>query len=377
MSSKSGRNEPCWCGSGHKYKRCHGNSSPKSPSALWDVAKRSKKLFSAKYCLAPQSWLPSCSGKIITAHTIPKSSSLDAISRDGHVYALKPGLDTLVRTGGTYDLELVGINKASTFTGFCSKHDDQIFAPLEKMPFCASREQLFLLSYRAFCRELFMKKAQLLALPELRTMDIDKAAEQQVRIQSMISGYITGAKKAISELERKKRKYDSAITERAFLGYESFVIKLSTPPPVMCSGCIFPEYGFDGDKLQDLTDKSKFAQLISVSSFSDGSCGWISFTWHIEDRSVSKALVNELNKLSDSEITDTLLSFMFEYFENICIDPKWWESLADGQRQTLISRVNSMNQPWAPRSRNSLTNPNLGIIPWQITQRNYLDTLPW
>jgi len=39
--------------------------------------------------------------------------------------------------------KLMGINVASTFTGFCSYHDNLIFEPIEKQPFQNSLQQIF------------------------------------------------------------------------------------------------------------------------------------------------------------------------------------------------------------------------------------------
>jgi len=32
VREKVGRNDPCWCGSGKKYKKCHLNEDEKNPS---------------------------------------------------------------------------------------------------------------------------------------------------------------------------------------------------------------------------------------------------------------------------------------------------------------------------------------------------------
>lgn len=56
--------------------------------------------------------------------------------------------------GPQVDLVRRGRNMATTFTGLCSHHDHQIFAPIENQELEVSTEQLFLLAYRAGYREL-------------------------------------------------------------------------------------------------------------------------------------------------------------------------------------------------------------------------------
>jgi hypothetical protein len=99
---------------------------------IWEVAKEHRELFSTKHCLAPDPMKVNCSGSIIRAHTVPKSGSLRQIARDGHVYSFIPSLENLIKYQGRLHPELVGINKASTFTGFCSEHDNTIFSKVEK-----------------------------------------------------------------------------------------------------------------------------------------------------------------------------------------------------------------------------------------------------
>ena len=47
FDSKSlSRNDPCWCGSGKKYKKCHWSkdrTAPPSP-AKWDAPRKSRKI---------------------------------------------------------------------------------------------------------------------------------------------------------------------------------------------------------------------------------------------------------------------------------------------------------------------------------------------
>jgi hypothetical protein len=71
-----------------------------------------------------------CSERAIRAHSVQNSHVLDQLARDGHVVGLTPSV-TLAE-GPKIDFALVGRNQATTFTGLCSRHDDLIFAPIEK-----------------------------------------------------------------------------------------------------------------------------------------------------------------------------------------------------------------------------------------------------
>ena len=94
----------------------------------------------------------SCANQAIRAHSVQNSRVLDLLARDGHVKALslKASKDNIEIV-----MEDVGRNKATTFEGFCSEHDSEIFRPIEENPIDISDERhLFLLAYRATVREL-------------------------------------------------------------------------------------------------------------------------------------------------------------------------------------------------------------------------------
>ena len=71
----------------------------------------------------------------------------------------QPNVDpfAIERAEGEILHHLVGINSATTFTGFCSLHDQQLFKPIDTELLLPTPEQVFLLHYRALCRELYVK----------------------------------------------------------------------------------------------------------------------------------------------------------------------------------------------------------------------------
>ena len=101
-------------------------------------------------CLEPSG---QCTRRAIRAHSIQNSRVLDFLARDGHVVA--PTVSTSLDEGLRIEFAPVGRNRATTFAGLCSRHDHEIFAPIDKVHINLSdEEQLFLLAYRAAYREL-------------------------------------------------------------------------------------------------------------------------------------------------------------------------------------------------------------------------------
>jgi hypothetical protein len=100
-------------------------------------------------CLAPGE----CPKPAIAAHSVQKARFIKPLAEDGHVLSVK--LDATAQNGLSIDLRLVGVNQATTFTGLCANHDNEIFSPIEKQEIdFTDSEQLFLLAYRCIISEL-------------------------------------------------------------------------------------------------------------------------------------------------------------------------------------------------------------------------------
>jgi hypothetical protein len=135
MEKKLGRNDTCWCGSGIKYEKCHLDREQAEPIEVWEIGAEQKRRFSKEYCIHPSAAPTICQGGIVKAHTIHKSGVLSRIAKSGHVYQGNANFFDLVKNKGKIAQKLVGINDASTFTGFCGLHDNNTFEPIEKEAF--------------------------------------------------------------------------------------------------------------------------------------------------------------------------------------------------------------------------------------------------
>jgi len=339
MIKKPGRNDPCWCGSGLKYKHCHLDKEKQATVNVWQAATELRKTFDAKYCLAPTPMRVDCSGPIVKAHTVPKSGSLQKIARNGHVFSFIPTLENMIKYEGRLQPELVGINRASTFTGFCSKHDNSVFYKIENQPFQSSQEQCFLLAYRAQARELFTKKALVSSSSIRRQADRGKSPEEQLAIHIRNAAIDTGAYTGLRDCEYYKELYDAVLLGRDFSAVHAYIIELHSPPTIMCSGGIFPEQDFEGNQLQDLYNLDRTPHLLNFTSFSSEKRGFIVFSWLAESDPTCFPFIHSLTRISPERTTDAVIRFFFEFCENLHISPEWWESLADTKRNSLINRV--------------------------------------
>ncbi|MCY3626157.1 MAG: hypothetical protein OXI63_11125 [Candidatus Poribacteria bacterium] len=230
---------------------------------------------------------------------------------------------------------LQGINQASTFTGFCAKHDNDIFRPLEVKNFVGTPEQCFLVGYRAIARELYFKIGADRFVPTIKSVDKGREFVDQLMIQNFIQEYELGVRVGIRDLRHYKSIYDSILTEQHFEAVRGYVIEFAEPPPVMCSGAIFPDRDFNGVKLQDLGELPSMLDQMSFSSFFGGEYGVVVFNWLAEHGRACQKLIDSLKLIPNDSVIHALLNFFFAYCENILIAPDWWDGLNDGPKKDL------------------------------------------
>jgi len=356
---KIGRNDPCWCGSGKKFKKCHLNREYESPPPLQQCLLARKLSYGKQYCLHPNAGAE-CKGNIIKAHTIQRSGGLSRIAKNGHVYTFFPDHLTMLK-GGELTARLVGVKNASTFTGFCGFHDNQTFEPIEKHAFLPNQEQAFLLGYRAICRELFGKRAQLELIPFSRQLDRGQPLAAQIKWQDHINYWTIGVQRGMQDFQYHKSLYDDALLGSDYSDVRFYILELDGCPNFMCCGGVQPDYDFAGKQLQSLVDQQlrhklpssigsnldevtreilstrEISDAVAFSVIATDGGGAVVFTW-IGESQVCEQLVSSLDSLTDPEIPHAVVRFAFRNFENIFASPSWWESLDNAIKRTLLLR---------------------------------------
>ena len=362
---KIGRNDPCWCGSGKKYKKCHYGRESMEELNPFSSEKQLIKNFSKKYCLHPKASENECKGQIVKAHTIQKSGGLSKISENGHVMAFRPSMKNLIETEGKILPKPLGIKQASIFTGFCEYHDDKTFELIEKYPFKPENQQCFLLSYRALCRELFTKKAALDSVEIYREADKGKPVDVQQQIQFFVNLNEMALKRSFQELSDRKIKYDNILLSKDFTGFSYYGISIDIIPEVLCSGGFAPEYDFNGNLLQDYMNLKKDLESIYFSIVPFEEVGVAVFGWMKNEGSSCVKFVKSLHELySDGEIGNALIRFIFDSLENTFFKPSWWAALSGYEKNIIQNRV--LSGVLEKRNENCLIDDGLRAVNWNV-----------
>ena len=301
-------------------------------AAIHKVTERVKKLRKEKMCLAPSD---DCEGKIIRAHTMSEGLMLRAIARDGHVYTwsfnFKP-------TQGLHDkikFEECGVNETSVFLGFCQKHDRVLFACLETEKFVCSSKQLAMLYFRAVAKEYYAKLKQLESIvrpEELREMH-GLQPDSELEMGPDMALYETSSLTAVAEIHELKERLDRIIVTGDFRRVVSHVFEIEGGFPAVCAGLTNPDFDFNGNLIQDLSNLSKKAEVISLSVVPQERSSFVIISYLDIHALSAERLITSL--LGRADIAADLIWMTFCHFENSAYSPHWVDSLPPDTRAEL------------------------------------------
>lgn len=351
-NKKIGRNEPCVCGSAVKFKKCcmktvtgytadilnniTNNINEKEIKKAIKADKEISKMGKYKECLHKHKG--DCEGKIVNAHTIQNNGVIKGISDKGIVYM--PLKDTNQNFPGKY-----GRKQATVFTGFCGKHDKELFRVIEDIEFKGTEEQIFMLTYRTIASELYTMKVTSDRRVEFvlggKYDEIFKNDYNILESKNYYDAFYEAYKENIlqsadvkksgyEDLLKTKEKMDKMINDRNFKGvkYEYRYYE----EEIKFSGSIFAGQEFDiqGKRIQSLTD-TEFESMVYNVLYKDGKTH-IVVSWLGEEGSKFDELGEQISKMGDNELKQYVSNIMLMYGEKIVITPTAYDRLSKDKK---------------------------------------------
>ncbi|NQX98504.1 MAG: SEC-C domain-containing protein, partial [Flavobacteriales bacterium] len=225
-------NKPCWCGSGKKYKKCHGSIikvNKVKPSTMdLDLQQEFKK----DICYAPHKYHDECD-LIINAHSISKSKHLKLIAnKKGYVYGFKTS-SGIIHANGKIIVSKFSIKNSSTFYGFCAKHDKELFEVIDD-EFILDNKQIFLNLYRTISKELYKKR-------NISNHHVKNMPQYSIGLEPLHAKvykenlvYLTDyTKLAVRDLEFLKNKLDLKLVDKNFSNIKYYALIINKIPDIM------------------------------------------------------------------------------------------------------------------------------------------------
>ena len=309
----------------------------KHKPALHQVFTHLRENFKKPACLHPEA-PEGCSGGIVSAHSIQLNGGLTKIAENGHVFTPVVSVEPYVSA------QLRGINRASTFKGFCKLHDNRLFAPIEDRKLKLNRRSAFLLAYRGISREVHLKRRieTLNYEPRLRNSEYHHS---ELTLSDSMSRYKHTNSLALTPVSKIHDKMGTAITRKNFRNSFYFAIEFDRVPDILCNGSTFIEVDFHGNRMQRLT-QSKPLDLLSVSLLPYGNERGIAIISWYGKSSVNHRFIKSLYSLSPLQIPNAIVRLVFQHFENIYFAPRWWNALSSVVQRSLLERFETSFNPF-------------------------------
>jgi hypothetical protein len=320
------------------------------------VADAAAKAWKKGFCLHPKAGTGNCD-RIIDAHTIPKASTLKRLKDPtGHLLTFHSFRRAFEESEGPWK---VGWKLASTFRGFCAKHDNETFAPLEKQTFNRSPEQCFLLAFRGVCYELFCKKwaeQTIRILAENLKQDPDADKQEFVRLFEL------GVQAGIRDLMEHKKRLDADLLARRFGGWQHVGFTLTGELSIAATGVFAPEVSFDGRGLQILEDPARLIYPLVVSMLVSGEDRFeIVLSWPVEATCCGEFVTSLVSTFSERDPPQALARFLFANVENVYFSSQWWNNL-NSEEQKLIRQLALKIKPDA----DAIVKPGRPLVNWEL-----------
>lgn len=338
---RMGRNEKCWCGSGKKWKHCHMDRHLQKEIPIGRLFKEMYSQLHRGFCLHPEASKETCSAQLAKAHTIQKSGALKYIQHNGHVVSGNQGFQDILKNKGVIIPKEIGIGNASTFMGFCSKHDNDLFEPIENLNTIINAETAFLLSFRAVAYEYLCKLNALRAIPLQRSLDKGKEFHVQAAIQEHFHLYEAGLKYGLTDIANLKKIYDECLSKKDYNAFPFLGIEFDGVMPFACCGGFQPEVDFFGRKIQNLAKATDGLDSICVNVAVIGARSFLVFSWKGQEHGPAYKFVKSFLAIDDKRKANAGLILGVEQFENVFFNPLWWDSLEDTKKADLVNRMKS------------------------------------
>ena len=256
----------------------------------------------------------------------------------------------------------VGWKQATTFPGFCSKHDGPTFAPLEAVLFAGTAEQCFLLAYRSLCFELYQKRGALRAMPFTRQLlDRGLAPQEQAEVQDDMDAYAEASIAGLRDLGETKTELDKALLSQDWGAIESDIVSFRGAIEVVSSGAAAPSADLRGTPLQRYEDLDTRLEELYWNVVATDSGGAV-VIGRRRNCPVMQRFVDDILRQGRAALPSIVVQLLFLFLENTYFSAEWWKALSAADRMLLRRLAAEIDASPAV-----IDQRRQGLIGWQIT----------
>jgi len=293
----------------------------------WVVGKVQKKLKKRSFsCL-----YPGCDKPAVKSHSQQKEGQLRAIAKGGHVYTLGRNLAESLKLLATQRSPFikVGIGEASVFYGYCTDHDRDIFAAIEKKPLIPDDpEQASLLFLRAISFEYVTKRKGVIQRQMLANTMGNAVDPQWQESNTMIT-------EGMELFIRREGPFIldqifDIISQRDYGRLHTSWIRVAETLPISVATSVCPWLdNYYGKWSPTQPQAMVFFSVIPALNYTDIVSSWLDYC----DKD-AKWIQREMETIAGTQRMVNLLGMAES--EDFCINIDFWESLPNSSKELVL-----------------------------------------
>ncbi len=223
-----------------------------------------------------------------------------------------------------FKIQKRAIGSTSTFRGFCSSHDNQLFRPVENDGLELTRRHTFLLAYRAISNTIY-RRQRIRELLQDSVIATDQGLDKAGHIWHDLLTYLPS-----DIIEDTHAKMQMAIQTKNYNRTCFFAIEFDIVPEILCCTTLGIPADINGEFQVGIITLSVLPLNITK--------GVAIFAWY-NHNIVNKNFIASFADLSKCSIPDTLVRFLFRSAKDIYFKPDWWDSLPHNAQKSLKERL--------------------------------------
>ena len=266
-----------------------------------------------------------CTNDVIRAHSIQNSRILRPLSKNGLLIMPKPKNWNLADPITEW-----GRNEATIFTGFCGKHDSELFKLIDENPFDESYQQIFLYTYRCLAYEYYTKYRRYLVAKEMTIRPIEKKYKNYFRFEAK------ACFGASNDFIADKNRFEEALKNgnkilESVVWYFPYKINFAACSTDVLWADISGKIHYDTNKVQQ-TNKKRLRHFY-VTIFPEENRSVCIISWLLRDKKMFSNFKIELESLTEEQRKYWLNHFLPLTSDNIVFNPDSWNKMSNIEKE--------------------------------------------
>lgn len=295
-------------------------------------------------------WWKSDCDKPVMSHSVSRAC-LATIQREGHVIHFHVDID-IPSHRAEVKSDLIGVNDAGVFPGFCSTHDHAIFRSVDAPLSGITHRQCDLLVYRSICREAYAK---------YKIAKLNLALGMIEDLPTPLGDFTVDIISFCTDLMAQKVGMEVAM-DADQSEYNHFAIGFRHTPTVASTFTFCPQVTFDGMML------TGGLEWLTVSILPTTTGGIAILSWDKRHTARTTRLLDSLLRVRPEWVSDVLLRFGIDNAENAFYSPAWWDSLPAAKQDELIQRYMMTIASQHSDLRDLYATCGTPLVNWDVTQ---------